>query len=144
MCAFESCDKPCYIDYSGGTRRIHDYCGKQHAEKHRERIETVWPGSYQSLNIATHYQYPSSHCDRFQQHHHHGGHHYQGGHHHHGYQLRSQTGEKNNTPCHFTDMYNYNDILLCMQKIFANAVGSLQQLKFNVDCHLQSWFKLMT
>ena len=84
MCAFESCDKPCYIEYIGGTRRIHDYCGKQHAKMHRERIETVWPGSYEFLNRYIHYQYSSSDCDQFQQHFHQGPH---------GHRLHSQTGE---------------------------------------------------
>ena len=86
MCAFESCDKPCYIEYFGRTRRIHDYCCKQHAMKHRERIETVWPGSYQSLR-GIHHEYSSLDYDQFQQHHH------QGGHSHYGNRLHSQTGE---------------------------------------------------
>ena len=58
MCAFESCDKPYYIEYID----VSIYCGKQHAEKRRERIEAVWPGSYQ-FNRSIYYQYSSSDCD---------------------------------------------------------------------------------
>lgn len=85
MCAFESCDnKPCCIEYIGGTRCIHDYCGKQQANKHRERMEAVWPGTYEFLNRSIHYQYLSLDCDQFHQHYHQGGH---------GHRLHTQTSE---------------------------------------------------
>lgn len=84
MCALESCEEQCYFDCT--TQRIHDYCCWQHAKEHRERIETVWPGSYTTLqksDLGSHYH--SHHQSTTQQQYHHQ----------HGYHLRSQTCENN-------------------------------------------------
>ena len=115
MCAFESCDKPCYIEYIDVSMTI--YCGKQHAEKHRERIEAVWPGSYEFLKRYIYCQYSSSDCDIDSSN-------IVTGMAMHGHRLHSQTGE--NIISLQRCMCVYNNGIFC-RKILAVSIFSLAQ-----------------
>ena len=38
LCDYPGCNKPCFVEY--GSHRMHDYCGRTHAQQHKEMLES--------------------------------------------------------------------------------------------------------
>lgn len=65
VCAYPGCSKPCFVESSG---RIHDYCGRKHADEHkalqdrgrRQHWQQQQPGSSHRGNGNSHHNHHQS------------------------------------------------------------------------------------